>query len=408
MKSLFIDSSTGISGDMLLAAFLDLGVPFDAINAPLKLLGLDHSYSLRAEEAKSFDLRGLKVFVEDKELNHPNRHWVDIRTLIESSSLKKLLKEKVLKVFKLLAEAEASVHGIDADQVHFHELGSIDSLVDIIGVCAAVDYLEPRNIFCSFPPAGSGLVQAAHGYLPVPVPAVLQLAKAHKIKLVSDEASCGEVTTPTGLALLIVLADSFLRPKVLNINSIGIGLGHRKLQRPNLLRICLLESDSFTSSRLIEEELCWEEVIIQETWIDDSSPEDVSLLIDDLKRAGAIDVSSQSIQMKKGRTGVCLTAIVKPELAAKVRLIWFSFGTTIGLREKTEGRWVAKRRAGTCETVFGKVLVKQVRRPHGKVTIKVEHDELIRISTEKKLHIDEIRKEVLLSLDTFSPLEDWR
>ena len=149
--------------------------------------------------------------------------------------------------------------------------------------------------------------------------------------------------------MLIVLADSFLRPKVLNINSIGIGLGHRKLQRPNLLRICLLESDSFTSSRLIEEELCWEEVIIQETWIDDSSPEDVSLLIDDLKRAGAIDVSSQSIQMKKGRTGVCLTAIVKPELAAKVRLIWFSFGTTIGLTEKTEGG--ISRYGGMIETM---------------------------------------------------------
>ncbi len=408
MKDLFIDCSAGVSGDMLLAGFLDLGVPSYIIDKPLDLLGLRNDYSLKYEDCKSFNLRGVKVFVEDKCLKSEYSNWADIRQLINNSELNNFLKKSVLKVFNLLAEAEAYVHGIDVDMVHFHEVGAIDSIVDITGVCAAVEYLNLENIFCNFPAAGSGFVETSHGVLPVPVPAVLELARRHKIKLFFNEKFSGELTTPTGLALLIALADFVKKPSSLAIDSIGIGLGHKELDRPNLLRIFLLNADEGSSSEKKSEILQWEEVVLQQAWIDDASPEDLAILTTQLRNNGAIEVASQSIQMKKGRIGVCLTAITLPSNAKKLRMIWLSFGTTIGLRENLEGRWVLPRRAGTCTTEFGEVRVKQVRRPNGNVTFKIEHDELSRISLKRSISVDEVRKMVSLELENFQPNEDWK
>ncbi|WP_269622512.1 nickel pincer cofactor biosynthesis protein LarC [Prochlorococcus marinus] len=406
MQDLFIDCSTGISGDMLLAGLIDLGVPIEVIKKPMTVLGLDNAYSLSIENSKSFDLRGCKVLVKDEEHSSKNRIWVDIRNLIMRSSLKSSLKDKILKVFKILAEAESSVHGIEIDKVHFHEIGAIDSIVDIAGVCAAIEYLNPRNLYCSSLQAGSGVVSTSHGILPVPAPAVLELAKNHQIELTSSKnTSDGELTTPTGLALMIVLADYFEKPNNLMIDSIGIGLGHRTLDRPNLLRICLLNINHISTKTI--EGFIWEEVILQETWIDDSSPEDISFLINQLRESGAIEVSSQAIQMKKGRLGFCVKALVKANDAKNIRNVWFSFGTTVGVREKVEGRWILPRRIGTCLTSYGKVLVKQVRRPNGQLTIKVEHDELNRIALQKGVTLENVRKEVSFAFDTFTPDEDW-
>ncbi|KGG16472.1 MULTISPECIES: nickel pincer cofactor biosynthesis protein LarC [unclassified Prochlorococcus] len=407
MKDLFIDCSNGVSGDMLLSSLLDLGVPLEVIHKPLELLGLDDLYSLRVEESSSFQLRGLKLFVEDNDKSGKHRTWIEIRTLIDKSKLNKSLKKKIIKVFEMLAEAESIVHGVDIDKVHFHELGSIDSLVDIIGVCSLVEYLKLKSIFCNFPPAGSGFVETSHGILPVPVPAVLELAKKYNLKLKTSDFSSGEVTTPTGFALIIALSDFFKQPNYFNINSVGIGLGHREIDRPNFLRVYLLEN---YDSELVSNSLnCarYEEVILQESWIDDSSAEDTSTLIDELRNSGALEVSSHSIQMKKGRMGLAITAISKKEDAANLRLIWFKFGTTIGFRERIEGRWVLLRRDGICSTRFGDVRVKQVQRPYGQFSIKIEHDELLRISLKEEISLEDARKEIILNTDTFSPIEEW-
>ena len=407
MKSLYIDCSFGLSGDMLLAGFLDMGVPLDIIQKPINLLGFENSYSIKIEESTSFALRGIKVSIEDKELSRHSRRWVDIRRIIESSDLNDSLKERILNVFQVLAEAEATVHGIDIDKVHFHELGSVDSFVDIAGVCAAIEYLNPSKIIFDFPPSGSGFVDTEHGSLPVPVPAVLELAKRHQIKLISDQTSVGEMTTPTGLSLMAVLSDSFGRPTSFDIDLIGIGLGHKVFNRANFLRICILKPEEFPSNYKRTQDIFWEQVVIQETWIDDASSEDVSFLIQQLNNAGALEVVSTPIQMKKGRFGIALIAILKKEDLEKMRMIWFSYGTTIGLRERLEGRWVLNRRAGTCQTSFGEILVKQVRRPAGVLTIKAEHDELARISLANNVSIQEVRNEIELALDTFLPSEGW-
>ena len=408
MTALFVDCPTGLAGDMLLAAFLDLGVPRAVIEAPLAGLGLEQGYALTVAEDRSAGLRGLRLSVEGLELEPPHRLWHDIRALIMEADWSEPLRARVLTVFKALAEAEAAVHGHPIEQVHFHEVGMIDALVDVVGVCAAVEHLAPEQIVCAVPPAGRGKTATAHGFLPVPVPAVLELARRHQICLeVGDDLPACELTTPTGLALMAVLAERFGQPPSLRINAIGVGLGHRTLDRPNILRIC--ELDGFARERSEEEMagLRWQPVVVQEAWIDDATPEDVAVFSDQLRDAGALDVVSEQVQMKKGRQGVSVKALVTAEQAPGLRVVWFSLGTTLGLREHSHGRWLLPRRGGSCPTPWGSVRVKQVRRPQGILTVKPEHDDLLRLSVETGHSLEELRREVLLASEDFVADEDW-
>ena len=408
MTALFVDCPTGLAGDMLLAAFLDLGVPRAVIEAPLAGLGLEQGYALTVAEDRSAGLRGLRLSVEGLDLEPPGRLWHDIRALIMEADWSEPLRARVLTVFKALAEAEAAVHGHPIEQVHFHEVGMIDALVDVVGVCAAVEHLAPEQIVCAVPPAGRGKTATAHGFLPVPVPAVLELARRHQICLeVGDDLPACELTTPTGLALMAVLAERFGQPPSLRINAIGVGLGHRNLDRPNILRIC--ELDGFARARSEEEMagLRWQPVVVQEAWIDDATPEDVAVFSDQLRDAGALDVVSEQVQMKKGRQGVSVKALVTAEQAPGLRVVWFSQGTTLGLREHSHGRWLLPRRGGSCPTPWGSVRVKQVRRPQGILTVKPEHDDLLRLSVETGHSLEELRREVLLASEDFVADEDW-
>ena len=408
MTALFVDCPTGLAGDMLLAAFLDLGVPRAVIEAPLAVLGLEQVYALTVAEDRSAGLRGLRLSVEGLELEPPHRLWHDIRALIMAADWSEPLRARVLTVFKALAEAEAAVHGHPIEQVHFHEVGMIDALVDVVGVCAAVEHLAPEQIVCAVPPAGRGKTATAHGFLPVPVPAVLELARRHQICLdVGDDLPACELTTPTGLALMAVLAERFGQPPSLRIKAIGVGLGHRTLDRPNILRIC--ELDGFARERSEEEMagLRWQPVVVQEAWIDDATPEDVAVFSDQLRDAGALDVVSEQVQMKKGRQGVSVKALVTAEQAPGLRVVWFSQGTTLGLREHSHGRWLLPRRGGSCPTPWGSVRVKQVRRPQGILTVKPEHDDLLRLSVETGHSLEELRREVLLASEDFVADEDW-
>ncbi len=408
MKALFVDCPTGLAGDMLIAAFLDLGVPKSCIEKALLLTDLKKAFSLNVEESRSYGIRGIRVCIETYESESNLRRWIDIKELIVNSDLVSSIKENVLSVFKLLAEAEASVHGCRLDEVHFHELGGIDALVDVIGVCAAIEYLGVKKIFCTSPPAGSGKVSTSHGILPVPVPVVLELARLTQINLIGGEGyQEGELTTPTGLALMAVLSDCFRQPVSFGVHSIGVGLGHRKLDRPNFLRICEFDDIETGDSNSSIKGLKWQAIISQEAWIDDSTPEDLAVLIKDLRSAGAIDVVSSPIQMKKGRQGLNLKAIMRPEDAENVRAAWFSNGTTLGVRETSIGRWVAPRRRGYCNTLFGKVGAKQARRPDGRITVKPEHEELVRLVRETGKSLDEIRNTTLFAEDNFIPSEDW-
>ena len=405
MIDLFIDCPTGLAGDMLLAGFLDLGIPISVIEKPLHSIGLANSYKIIIEDKFSYGLLGKKVRIIEMEDKKEYRQWSDIKKIIINSDWEKSLKDKVFQVFESLAEVEAKVHGSCIDQVHFHEISAIDSLVDVIGVCKAVDYLNPNQIICANPPAGSGTVMTSHGILPVPVPAVVELAKKFGIKLISDESfPQEELTTPTGLALMAVLSTGFGRPSYFSIDSTGNGIGHNEIDRANLLRIFKLKSNQECTK---SSNISWQNLIVQEAWIDDASAEDIANFCNQLRDSGAIEVVTQSVQMKKNRQGTVITAISNPEISINLRDIWLTLSTTIGLRERSEGRWVLPRRIGQCMTTFGTVSAKQILRPDGKPLLKAEHDELIRLSEETGKSIYEVRKEIALDEEHFEPEEKW-
>lgn len=391
-----IDCPTGLAGNMLLAALLDLGLPQAVIDAPLSALGLAQAYRLVLDERRSAGLRGLHLEVELREVSPPHRHWGELRQQILAAPLDAALQAKVLEVFTLLAEAEAVVHGVKPEQVHFHEVGAVDALVDVVGVCAGLLHFGVSELICSLPPGGHGAVATAHGPLPLPAPAVLEIARQRGVELASAEGfPPAELTTPTGLALVACWADRFGVAPTHIPASIGIGLGSRQLDRANLLRLTLAAApqQAFTQAPVIQEA-----VLEQQAQIDDATAEDLAFLIQALREAGAKEVFSQPIAMKKGRTGQLLTVLVDPRAAAAMRGVWWQHSSSLGVRESQQLRWVLPRRSLEIATPLGSVRLKQAQLPDGRWRSKPEHDDLIALATRHNLGLDQVRTIVVQAL----------
>ena len=402
MKSIFIDCSLGISGDMLASALLDLGVPHSIFLDNLVSLNIDKNYKLKFNEGDSEGIKGIVCTKSEIQFKELSRNLNEIKNLLLDSSLNDYVKKKSIKVFEILAEAEAVVHGHQISDVHFHELGSMDSILDIVNFCSAIDFLKPYKIYFSYPPSGQGIVSTSHGPLPVPVPTVLEIARQKKIPLtVLDDKYFGEITTPTGIALIATFIDNFYKPDKINIKKIGVGLGTKNICRPNFLRVLLIDDNYIENKKPL-----YETIISQEAWIDDSTPEDVAVLIERLRSAGAIDVICYSVDMKKNRKGICIQAIVYPKHKNLMREVWFNYSTTIGIRENNITRWILPRRTVSHKTKFGIVNVKQVMRPNGQTSIKLEHKDLTQITLNTGIPIEEIRKKLIIELSEFYKLDD--
>jgi pyridinium-3,5-bisthiocarboxylic acid mononucleotide nickel chelatase len=367
-----LDCPTGLAGNMLLAALLDLGLPEAVIHAPLAALGLTGRYRLQIEERRSGGLRGLHLAVEPLESEPPHRSWGDLRTLLSGAALPPDLRERVLAVFGLLAEAEAAVHGHAPEQVHFHEVGAIDALVDVVGVCAGLRHFGVTRLVCGLPPAGHGSVSTAHGSLPLPAPAALPL-------------------------------------------QIGVGLGSRCLDRPNLLRLTLARElaavpplqqqgggDATAGPEHGERE---EPLLVQQAQIDDATAEDLAFLATALRQAGAVEVFSQAIGMKKGRQGTLLTALLPPALGRELRQVWWRHGTTLGVREQLQQRWILPRDACHLDTALGPVRLKRSHLPDGRVRLKPEHDDLADLARRHDLSLEQVRAEVRQRIETGGAIE---
>ena len=405
MKSLFIDCSLGISGDMLASALLDLGIPDSIFVDNLVSLNIDKSYNFKFDKGDSKGIKGIICTKSDIKLKELSRSFNDIKNLLLDSSLNDYVKKKSIRAFEILAEAEAIVHGNEISDVHFHELGSMDSILDIVNVCSAIDFLKPCKIYFSNPPSGKGIVSTAHGPLPVPVPTVLEIARQNKISLTAlDDKYFGEITTPTGIALIATFIDKFGQPDNIKINKIGIGLGSKNISRPNFLRVLLIDTND---DYIKNNKPSYETIISQEAWIDDSTPEDIAVLIERLRSAGAIDVICYSVDMKKNRKGICIKAMVHPKNQTLLREVWFNYSTTIGLRENNTSRWILPRRIVSHKTKFGEVNVKQVMRPNGQISIKIEHKDLTKINLNTGIPLEEIRQKLILELSGFYKLDDY-
>ena len=407
MSDFLIQCSPGVSGDMLLGAFYDLGVPKNIIEKPLVDLGLSNFYKLNFKESKSCSIRGIKVHVEQVEKKQKKRNWLSIKELILNGKLETNLQKIIFEVFESLAISEGKVHGIKPEDVHFHEIGAIDSLVDILGVCAAVNFLNPKNIYCNEPTLGKGLVKTEHGELSIPTPAVIELLRKKNIKVASNiDQIDGELSTPTGIALLVNLVDYFKLPHEYSIESYGVGVGNLVFPFPNLVRVLKINSSKKNSTNQpINPKR--EEISLQEAWIDDQTPEDIMNFVEILRKEGAYDVSYQTINMKKNRIGFAIKVILPLEKREYFRNLWFLHSNTIGVRERTQFRWKLLRRSGECLTNFGYIKAKQTLKLDGSISVKPENDEILRLKLEKNITTEEIIKVFKEAKNNFIAFENW-
>jgi uncharacterized protein (TIGR00299 family) protein len=353
VKLLYLDCFGGISGDMLLGALIDAGVSLEAIQCQLQSLELG-GYTLRAYNQESHGITGVKIAVEVEEKHQPHRTWRNIRHLIENSGLEPVIKETVYKVFKRLAEAEGKVHGVDPEMVHFHEIGAVDSIVDITGIAIALHELGVKKVVSSSLPTGYGYVKTRHGLLPIPAPATAELLKGLPLRSLNVE---GELVTPTGASLVATLVDSFGPLPAMNISSIGYGMGSNDYGLANFTRVFIGQEINVAVPENAPEAPS-QEITLLQTSIDDLSPEILGYTMERLFEQGALDVFVTPVIMKKGRAGSLLTVLCLPEKENTLLKIILAETTTLGVRLHREKRFFLPRRIINVETEYGSVSVK--------------------------------------------------
>jgi hypothetical protein len=346
-RHVWIDASAGIAGDMLLGALIDAGADLDVVRAAVDTV-LPGAVELSVEEVRRAGLRAAKVHVRPLVDDPPHRTWRHIRGLLGEAALTAHTRTAALAVFDRLAGAEAAVHGVAADEVHFHEVGALDSIADVVGVCAALDDLGVKSVSASEVALGSGSVRAAHGRLPVPAPAVAELARGWQVR--GDGP--GELATPTGMALIRALAERCETLPPMTVEAVGVGAGTRDTpDRPNVVRVVLsaVSSDLPTSAVLLEAN------------VDDLDPRLWPGVLSGLLAAGASDAWLVPILMKKGRPAHTLCVLTEPGLTARLRDQIFRETTTLGVREGPLHKTALAR-------VFHPVPV-----PGGEVSVKIGH-----------------------------------
>ena len=354
MTIAYLDCFSGLSGDMLLAAFLDAGMPEEYLRQELAKLPLaDHRLTVNKVNEQGIAARRLEV---DCAAAQPLRHLDDLTAIIEKSALASPLQERAIAVLTALAEAEAAVHGVGLYDVHFHEVGAVDTIIDIAGAVIACGYFSIDRLVVSPLPMGKGFVDCAHGRLPLPAPAVCRLLTGLPVYGVALEH---ELITPTGAALLKILADDFGSMPAMKLAAIGHGAGARRAEKgapPNLLRLFL--GRALTANDR-------EEVRILTTNLDDWQSETFPYVAETLLKAGALDVCLTPILMKKGRPGHVLQVMCRKEISTALGNIIFKETTAIGLRYRDEARRVLPRKIVEVTTPWGTVAAKEVNLSDG-------------------------------------------
>ncbi len=350
---LYLDLFSGASGDMLLAALLDLGLPLEKLRASLGRMELS-GYSLVAEKLVTHGLSGTRLTVRDELDAHPARHLPEVRELIGSSGLSDGVKATSMAVFERLARAEAGIHGVPVERVHFHEIGAVDSLVDIVGFAAGLELLGVQQVHCSPVPLGSGTIQTAHGMLPVPAPATAALLAGVGAPTRPHPAQT-EIITPTAAALLAELA-SFSTPP-LTLRGVGYGIGAKELPWANVVRAFL--GDAAAAGDVGTGGSDTETTVLIECNIDDSTGEELGFAMERLLAAGALDAWFTPIQMKKNRPAVQLAVLARPSDAAALAAAVLRETSTLGVRISPPlSRLVCEREMREASTPWGNVRIK--------------------------------------------------
>jgi len=382
MRIAYGDLIGGVSGDMFVAALLDLGLPLTALKSQLKKIPT-LKFDLKASKKTVSSIRALQFHVIGPQ-QEPPRAWREIRRLLQRSRLSTAVKETGIDIFRRLAEAEAKVHGIAVDRVHFHEVGATDSIVDIMAAAVGCHHLNIRAFHFSRVPLGRGFTRGGHGSLPVPGPATLELLKDIPVEWTQLE---GETVTPTGAAILATLGKSFGAEPSMTIEKIGYGTGAKEWpDRPNLFRLVLGKDNTGWRN---------EDMVVLETNIDDMNPQFYDHVMDRLFAAGARDVFLAPIQMKKNRPATLLTVICEASHRAAIAKLILQETSTLGVRYYPVGRIILKRSSASVKTKYGTIRLKVIEEPDGSSRATPEYDDLKRIAAAKKIPLKFLHDEVL-------------
>ncbi len=383
MNVAYFDCFSGVSGDMALGALIDLGVPLEALTAGMKQLPLKN-WSIETRRELRGAIEGMRVVISAGE--QPHRTFSDIQTIFNESGLDPGVREKSLAIFERIADAEGRVHGVSPQDVHFHEVGAVDSILDIAGVVFCLEYLKVEKIYASPVPLGRGFVKTEHRTIPLPGPATSILLSGVPVYGTTVEH---ELVTPTGAAILATLAESYGPiPKMTLVNT-GYGAGTNPASDPpNLLRVWLGREEVPFIVR---------DLIIIEANIDDMNPELYNHVSGKLFALGALDVSLVAIQMKKNRPGVLLRVLTDPMMETAAAEIIFCETTTLGIRVQGVKRVEIPREAKTVSTVFGPCKVKLVRLPNGSERLIPEYEECRRIAEETGTPLPDVYSRIVRS-----------
>jgi pyridinium-3,5-bisthiocarboxylic acid mononucleotide nickel chelatase len=387
MKILGYDCFSGISGDMNLGAMIDLGIDKTFLINELNKLNVP-GWEIIAVKDQRHGITGTKVTVKQTRHEHIHRHLSDIEDIINKSELDAKTKALSLKIFMKIARAEAIVHDISIDQVHFHEVGAIDSIVDIVGAAICFIALDVEGVHVGPVELGAGFVNCDHGKLPVPAPATAEIIRDIPVKKGGVNF---EATTPTGAAIISALGTNFNPGQIFTIEKTGYGIGQKdNPDIPNVLRVFIGETETPSPSG--------HDAIQIECNIDDMNPEFFDYISARLFKAGASDVFFLNIMMKKGRPGILLNVICEPELAGVVKDIIFTESTTLGIRTFPFRKDTLVRKFETIQTMYGDITIKRSFHKGNEVSCKPEYDECKKIAAEKGIPVKEVYNNIIALL----------
>ena len=358
---------------MNIGALIDLGVPVDYFRSKLSLLGLDDHFALDVARATKQGISGTQARVTLKDEPHHHRGLHEIKSIVDTSDLPTTTKRRVIDMFTRLARVEAGIHGVQVEQIHFHEIGAIDAIVDITAAALGIEYLAPDKVVCDGVELGSGMVKCQHGLMPVPAPATAELLC--RAPTTRGRVN-GEATTPTGATILSHAVDDWLVPNGLAIEAIGYGIGVKDFEVPNVLRVSIGH---------VHENYETENNVEISCNIDDMSPEAFEPLMDKLFQRGAKDVFMSPIYMKRMRPGTKLTALVNPRDKDKVIECLMTDSTTIGVRIHQVDKYMLSRVEEQIPTRYGNVKVKTSTLPSGRKKWKSEYADVLRISRAENI-----------------------
>jgi uncharacterized protein (TIGR00299 family) protein len=401
MQIAYLDCFSGIAGDMCLGALIDAGADREQVEAGIASLNLNASFSVVSTQKRGF--RGLAIRVLHPE-QHAHRNLGDIYAILQNSSIDAAVQGLALRIFERLAKAEAKVHGTTLDRVTFHEVGAIDSIVDIVGTAIAWKSLKIDRAYASAVPTGCGWIDIAHGRVAIPAPATAELLRDVPIAPCSISK---EMTTPTGAAILRELVCDFGPLPSMQVARIGYGAGMRDLEdRPNLLRILIGESVPRTSTRKKSSRTPNDaSVVVLETNLDNVTGEQIGFAVERLWAAGALDVFLTPIQMKKNRPGTLLSVIAKPEDQHSMESIILQHTGTLGVRWRQQSRTILTRAAVDVDTPWGLVPGKVCQLPDGQVLFSPEYDACREIAAHEGLRLADVTEEVRACYDSLSERE---